>query len=89
MDVGAWVYRNFDEISGIAFMPHSGHAGHSYKQLPYQECDKEEYEEFLAKMPKDVDWSRLKDFEDEDHTAGPKSYACTGEKGACEIVDLV
>jgi ribonucleoside-diphosphate reductase alpha chain len=86
LDVGAWVYRYFDEISGVAFMPASGH---SFKQMPYQECSKEEYEALLAKMPKEVDWLKMKEFEIEDNTAGPKSLACSGEKGTCEVVDLV
>jgi ribonucleoside-diphosphate reductase alpha chain len=86
MDVGAWVYRHFDNISGIAFLPYSGH---NYKQAPYTEVEQEEYEALLAKMPQKTDWSALRDYETEDNTAGPKSYACTGEKGTCEIVDLI
>jgi hypothetical protein len=85
LDVGAWVYRYFDEISGIAFMPASGH---SFKQMPYQECSKAEYEALLVKMPKEVDWMKMKEFEMEDCTAGPKTLACSGEKGTCEVVDL-
>jgi ribonucleoside-diphosphate reductase alpha chain len=83
MEVGAWVYKHFDEISGISFLPHSDH---SYRQAPYQDCTKEQYEEMLAKMPKIVDWSQLKKYEKEDNTAGTQTYACSGDK--CEIVDL-
>lgn len=83
MEVGAWVYAHFDEISGISFLPHSDH---SYKQAPYQDCTKEEYEILLAKMPKDVDWTMLKNYEFEDTTAGTQTFSCTGDK--CEIVDL-
>jgi ribonucleoside-diphosphate reductase alpha chain len=83
MEVGAWVYKHFDEISGISFLPHSDH---SYRQAPYQDCTKEQYEEMLAKMPKTVDWSQLKKYEKEDNTAGTQTYACSGDK--CEIVDL-
>ena len=60
MEVGAWVYKHFDEISGISFLPHSDH---SYRQAPYQDCTKEEYESMLSKMPKDIDWSQLKLYE--------------------------
>ena len=81
--VGGWVYQNFDEISGISFLPHSDH---SYKQAPYQECTKEEYEELLAKLPTDIDWGKLGEYEKEDNTAGTQTFACAG--GACEIVDL-
>lgn len=83
MEVGAWVYKHFDEISGISFLPHSDH---SYKQAPYQDCTKEQYEALSAKMPKNVDWTLLKNYEKEDRTAGTQTFSCTGDK--CEIVDL-
>lgn len=83
MDVGAWVYRNFDICSGISFLPHSDH---TYQQAPYQDCDKQTYEDLLAKMPTNIDWSRLGEFEKEDNTSGMQTLACTG--GVCEIVDL-
>jgi len=83
MDVGAWVYNHFDEVSGISFLPHSDH---SYRQAPYQDCTKEEYEKALAAMPTDIDWSLLKNYEKEDKTVGTQSFACSGDK--CELVDL-
>ena len=83
MEVGAWVYKYFDEVSGVSFLPFSEH---SYKQAPYQECTKEQYEEVLAKMPNDIDWSMLKKFEQTDSTQGTQSFACSGDK--CELVDL-
>ena len=83
MEVGAWVYKHFDEVSGISFLPHSNH---SYRQAPYQECSKEEYEAFLLKMPKDVNWSDLKNYEKVDSTTGTQTLACSGN--SCELVDL-
>lgn len=83
MEVGAFVYRHFDEISGISFLPHSDH---SYRQAPYQDCTKEQYEELLSKMPRDVDWSILQNYEKEDKTVGTQTFACSGDK--CELVDL-
>jgi ribonucleoside-triphosphate reductase len=83
VEVGAWVHKHFDEISGISFLPHSDH---TYKQAPYQEISKDEYERFLEEMPKDVDWSKLGEYEDSDNTEGSQTMACVG--GACEIVDL-
>jgi ribonucleoside-triphosphate reductase len=56
MEVGAWVYKHFDEVSGISFLPHSDH---SYKQAPYQEVTKEEYETLLSQMPKNIRWADL------------------------------
>lgn len=84
MEVGAWVYKHFDEVSGVSFLPHSDH---TYRQAPYQDCTKEEYEEFLEKMPKTVDWSLLSKYEKEDKTVGSQTYACSGN--SCEVVDLV
>jgi ribonucleoside-diphosphate reductase alpha chain len=83
MEVGAWVYKHFDEISGISFLPHSDH---SYKQAPYQECTKIAYTALAVEMPKNVDWSLLKNYEKEDSTKGTQTFACSGDK--CEIVDL-
>jgi ribonucleoside-diphosphate reductase alpha chain len=83
MEVGAWVYKHFDEISGISFLPHSDH---SYKQAPYQECTKIAYTALAVEMPKNVDWSLLKNYEKEDSTKGTQTFSCTGDK--CEIVDL-
>ena len=81
--VGDWVYKHFDEVSGVSFLPHSDH---SYQQAPYQECTKEEYEEALEKMPKTLDWSLLTTYESDDQTKGSSTFACSG--GTCEIVDL-
>ena len=81
LEVGAWVYKNFDGVSGVSFLPHSEH---SYKQAPYQEITKDEYDEMVSKMPKDVDFSRLVEFEKEDTTVGMKELACSS--GSCEIL---
>ena len=83
MDVGAWVYRNFDEVSGISFLPFSEH---TYQQAPYQDISEEEYNELMKKMPSTIDWGMLKEFEKEDTTTGSKDLACVA--GACEIVDI-
>jgi ribonucleoside-triphosphate reductase len=84
MEVGAWVYKHFDEVSGISFLPHSDH---SYKQAPYQEVTKGDYEELLAKMPKNIRWEDLSFYETEDGTSGTQTLACTSD-GNCEIVDI-
>ena len=84
MDVGAFVYKYFDEISGISFLPHSDH---TYRQAPYQDCTKEEYLTALEKMPKNVDWGMLTKYEKEDKTTGTQQFACSAN--SCEVVDLV
>jgi ribonucleoside-diphosphate reductase alpha chain len=81
MEVGAWVYKNFDWMSGVSFLPFSEH---TYKQAPYQDCDEETYKEVLAKMPKSVDWSMLGEYEKSDMTIGSQELACTAA-GGCEI----
>jgi len=83
LDVGAWVYRHFDEVSGISFLPHSDH---SYKQAPYQECTKGEYDAAVSVMPTNIDWSRLAEFEKDDTTKGAQTLACSS--GVCELVDV-
>lgn len=83
MDVGAWVYEHFDEVSGISFLPFSDH---TYKQAPYQDCTKDEYDEMVTRMPTKIDWGELPEYEKEDNTSGGRELACTA--GVCEIVDL-
>jgi ribonucleoside-diphosphate reductase alpha chain len=75
--VGAWTWENFDEISGVSYLPYDGG---TYRQAPYEECTAEQYEELKAKMPK-IDWTLLK--EETDNVEGAQMLACTG--GSCEI----
>jgi ribonucleoside-triphosphate reductase len=84
MEVGSWVYKHFDEVSGISFLPHSDH---SYKQAPYQEVTETEYLDLLAKMPSTIRWEDLSFYETEDGTSGTQTLACTSD-GNCEIVDI-
>jgi ribonucleoside-diphosphate reductase alpha chain len=78
MAVGAWVWKNFDDISGISFLPYDGG---TYRQAPYEECTKELYEDMLAKMPEEIFWDRL--IEEVDNVQGTQELACTA--GGCEI----
>lgn len=81
--VGAWVYDNFDSIGGVSFLPA---AEHTYKQAPYQEITKDEYEAAIANMPKDIDWTILSLYEKVDGTTGSQELSCVA--GVCEIVDI-
>jgi len=83
-DVGAWVWNNFDSISGISFLPFSEH---TYRQPPYQDCTKEEYSELLSRVPQEVDWTELSNYEQQDYTVASQELACSAD-GGCEIVDL-
>tara|TARA_Y100001978_G_scaffold7067_1_gene6002 strand:- start:980 stop:1354 length:375 start_codon:yes stop_codon:yes gene_type:complete len=83
LDVGAFVYKHFDEMSGVSFLPHSDH---TYQQAPYQDCSKEEYEDLLKTMPKKIDWNTLSEYEQEDNTKSSQTFACSGD--VCEVVDI-
>tara|TARA_B100001059_G_scaffold225992_1_gene253827 strand:- start:1613 stop:2077 length:465 start_codon:yes stop_codon:yes gene_type:complete len=82
-EVGAFVYENFDEMSGVSFLPYDDH---TYQQAPYQECEVSEYQMLLDKMPERIDWSKLADYEKEDTTVSMQTMACTGD--SCELVDI-
>jgi len=83
MEVGAFVWEYFDEMSGVSFLPHSDH---TYQQAPYQECTKDEYKALLKDFPSKIDWEKLSSYEQEDNTVGMQTLACSGD--VCEIVDL-
>jgi ribonucleoside-triphosphate reductase len=78
--VGAWVWENFDYMSGVSFLPFSEH---TYKQAPYQDCTKEEYEFLADRMPQKVEWNKLAEYEKTDMTIGSQELACAA--GFCEI----
>jgi len=84
LDVGAWVFKNFDSVGGISFLPASEH---SYKQAPYQEITKEQYDEAVELMPKNIPWSSLSLYELEDTTSGSQELAC--KASGCDVVDIV
>ena len=80
IEVGAWVYKHFDWMSGVSFLPYSEHV---YKQAPYQDCDSIMYQRELDKMPKNIDWTQLSSYETTDMTEGAQELACVA--GGCEI----
>src|SRR6056300_1237228 len=83
MEVGAWLYDNFDIASGVSFLPF---ADHTYQQAPYQDIDADEYLEWNGRVPKSLDWTKFSMYEKEDNTSGTRELACTAD--ACEVVDL-
>lgn len=74
----SWLYNNFDSVSGISFLPHSDHV---YKSAPYEEIDKEQYDELKKQIPTSIEWTKL--VEGEDNTIGSQELACVGT--SCEI----
>lgn len=80
LGVGDWVYRHLDKVCGVSFLPHSDHV---YEQAPYQECDEDTYSRVVEASPKEVDWSLLSHYENEDETTVNRELACVG--GSCEL----
>ena len=78
VEVGAWCWKNFDDISGVSFLPYDGG---TYKQAPYEECTQEEFFFLQQKMPKEIFWDEL--IEEDDNVEGVQTLACTA--GVCEI----
>jgi ribonucleoside-diphosphate reductase alpha chain len=77
LDVGAWVFKHFDDIGGVSFLPHSDHV---YRQAPYQEIDKATYLKWVESYPK-IEWEQFREYEDV--TTGQQELACMA--GVCEI----
>lgn len=81
LDVGAWVFREFDALSGVSFLPYDGG---TYKQAPYQEITEEEFNSWVQEHPQPVlNWDDLRHYEQEDHTTASQELACTG--GSCDV----
>ena len=80
LEVAAWVYKHFDEMTGVAFLPRDGG---DYKQAPYLPLDKAAYDTHVSNQPESLDWSKLADYEAEDHTTSSQELACVS--GVCEI----
>jgi ribonucleoside-diphosphate reductase alpha chain len=77
-EVGAWVWKNFDEITGVSFLPMDGG---TYRQAPYETITAEEYDKLFAVMPKGIDWEAF--VEKTDNVEGAQTLACTA--GGCEV----
>ncbi len=79
LDVAHWVYKHWDIVGGLSFLPRENHA---YRLAPYEAIDKKRYDEMTARLGK-MDFSRLVIFEMEDTTEVKKELACVA--GVCEI----
>lgn len=84
IEVAAWVYENWDDVGGISFLPYSDHI---YKQAPYIDLTKNEYDEWVKKSPADIDWTAFPLYEIEDSTTGSQELACVAADG-CDVVDI-
>lgn len=80
LDVAAWTHRNFDILSGVSYLPFDPT---EYPQAPYQTITEEQYNEWMTRMPKEIDWTKLAEYENDDNTTGSFELACTAN--SCEI----
>jgi ribonucleoside-triphosphate reductase len=78
MEVGAWVYKHFDEVTGVSFLPMDGG---TYRQAPYEECTEEDYKKLLAQQPTGIDWDNFQEYDD--NVEGVQMLSCTA--GGCTI----
>ena len=83
LDVGQWVWSNWDYVSGISFLPYDNNV---YDQAPFESISKTEYDKLMEQMPEEINWLGLTRYETDDMTTGSQELACHG--GACEVVDI-
>lgn len=79
LELGAVVYKNFDKITGLSFLPKDNGI---YQYAPNQEITEEEYLQMAQSFP-ELNWAKLSRYELEDNTVVAQTYACAG--GICEI----
>jgi ribonucleoside-diphosphate reductase alpha chain len=80
LEVGNWIWNNFDSVAGISFLPYSEH---TYRQAPYQPITEQQYAEWVERSPKNIDWTKLTQYEKSDNTVASQTFACTGN--SCEL----
>ena len=83
LEVAAWVYKNFEYMSGVSFFPHSDAM---YTQAPYESIDEDAYDKLVLSMPHNIDFGKLSEYEKEDGTKGTQEFSCVGD--VCEVVDV-
>ena len=81
LEVGGWLWNNFDRVSGVSFLPYTDHV---YPQAPYESITEQKYKELLAAMPVSIEWDKLASYESDDFTTGSQELACSAS-GGCEI----
>ena len=83
LGVADWCWRNFDDLSGISFLPNFGHV---YQQAPYEDIDEIKYHKLKKNQPTKINWNELALYEQEDNTKSSQTLACSA--GSCEVVDV-
>lgn len=80
IDVANWLYKNWEIIGGLSFLPRTDHV---YKMAPYEEIDEKTYNEAVNRFAH-IDFSKIVTYEKVDETEVKKELACVA--GICEIV---
>ncbi|MFA6273448.1 MAG: ATP cone domain-containing protein [Candidatus Paceibacterota bacterium] len=78
--VADWLYKNWEIIGGLSFLPRDNHV---YQLAPYEPIDEKKYYE-LAKRLAHLDFSKIISYEKQNETDLKKELACVS--GVCEIV---
>jgi ribonucleoside-triphosphate reductase len=77
--VAQWLYKNWDMIGGLSFLPREDHV---YQLAPYERIDEKRYLQ-MTKSFEYIDYSKIITYEKRDETDVKKELACVG--GVCEI----
>ena len=83
LGVADWCWTNFDDLSGVSFLPNFGHV---YQQAPYEDIDNDTYNKLKKNQPDEISWSDLALHEQDDNTKSSQTLACSAN--SCEIVDV-
>lgn len=76
-EVRDWMWTHRKVYNGLSVLPYDGG---SYKQAPFEDCTKKEYEKLLLSL-KELDLTKVIEYNDNTNLTG--ELACAG--GACEI----
>ena len=74
-----WLYKNWDIIGGLSFLPRDNHV---YQLAPYEAITEEKYNEMLERI-QHIDFSKIMSYEKTDESDLKRELACAG--GTCEI----
>lgn len=80
IEVANWVYKNWDIVGGLSFLPRENHV---YQLAPYEKIDEKRFIE-ISKRFENLNFSKIMSYEREDQTEVKKELACVS--GVCEIV---
>ncbi len=79
IEVANWVYKNWDIVGGLSFLPRDNHV---YQLAPYETINEKKYLE-LSERLMHIDYSKIITYEKTDELDIKKELACVA--GVCEI----